>query len=727
MTPAPDPVRPDDGVAMMSVLVTMLVSALALLALTAAVGGEVTPTKHHLTSVRAAAAAEGGIQRGLAGLRAARATVNGVAVGDATRLPCAPASDPITGSVTADAGFSLVVRYYADDPTGRDEAWRASNALTCTKNGGVDPVPAYALLQSTATGPGTVSRGGATERAVEQVYTFGSTDAQTRGGLVRTSPDNTSAGLCWDAGSAAPAVGGVVRLQACSASSTAQGFSYNPDYSLLLSATATVNPTSSRCLTSTPRLAGDLANGATGPSSGGSNPLVPEGGTTVPEAGVLGPVSGSATSFPGYPGRYATSSAQTRAVAGSVAVWFRTTSPTGTLVEFSSGQGTTTTNAERSLWVDASGRLVWAPDVQVKKSVTTAFAVTDGAWHLAVGTVGPAGAALYVDGVLVGSDPTAVPSRTATGYWHVGWGSATSSAWVGAPTNASWPGALAHLATYDVQLSAAQVTSLQNATGSYDGFRAAVRALDPVNYWTLGGSYADQVVVFDVCDGQAHQQWNYNDGGRFENENPQGTGRGGLCITAPAYTAGTALGLVPCWQASQWEPDTVVGAGGAGEATAQLVNYGEYSRCLDDTNWDVNWPYLIAYPCKQEAGGTVGWNQRWYVDPATRGIYLANPTRYCLDAAVSGSNRVLLRLCNGSAGQSWTVNRDTGVRRTAYTVVNASGKCLSLGPPGATTGSHAAWSTITADTCDGSKRQKWNAPPLSGDAAVGGYRETTRD
>ena len=51
----------DDGVAMMSVLVTMIVSALALIALTAAVRSEVAPTKHHLAGVRAAAAAEGGI------------------------------------------------------------------------------------------------------------------------------------------------------------------------------------------------------------------------------------------------------------------------------------------------------------------------------------------------------------------------------------------------------------------------------------------------------------------------------------------------------------------------------------------------------------------------------------------------------------------------------------------------------------------------------------------
>lgn len=719
--------RDDDGVAMMSVVVTLVVSSAAVLALTAAVRGELAPTKHHLASVRAVAAAEAGIQRALAGVRAARALVDGVAVGDATRLPCAPSTAPLTGSVTSDAGYSVVVRYFSDDPTGRDETWRTANALVCVPGAGVDPVPAFALLQSTATGAAVVYRTGAKQRAVEQVYAIASTDSQTRGGLVRTSPDDTSTVLCWDAGSAAPPSGGLLRLQACSPSAPAQGFAYAPDYSLMLSASATVNPTTSRCLTSTPRLAGDLTNTAAGTASGGTNGLLPQGGTTAPSPGVLGPVAGSATSFPGYPGWYATSTSQTRAVAGSVAVWFRTTVASGTLVEFSSAQGTSTTKAERSLWVDASGRLVWAPDVQVKKSVATAFPVADGSWHLAVGTVGAAGAALYLDGALVAADPTVVPSQTNTGYWHVGWGSATGSAWVGAPPNASWQGALAHLATFGTQLNALQVVALQAAIGTYTGFQAAVQGLNPVNYWPLGGSYADQVVTFGVCDGLPHQQWNYNDFGRFENENPQGTGRGGLCIHASSYTAGTPLSLVACGSASQWEPDTVVGAGAAGEATAQLVNYGEYSRCLDATNWDVTWPYLIAYPCKQEAGGVVGWNQRWYVDSSTKAIYLESPTRYCLDAAVSGTNRVLLRTCNESAGQVWTVNRETGARRTAYTIVNASGKCLSLGPPGATTGSHSVWSTITADTCDGSKKQKWNAPPLTGQAAVEGYRETTRD
>ncbi len=52
----------------------------------------------------------------------------------------------------------------------------------------------------------------------------------------------------------------------------------------------------------------------------------------------------------------------------------------------------------------------------------------------------------------------------------------------------------------------------------------------------------------------------------------------------------------------------------------------------------------------------------------------------------------------------WTVNRDTGIYATSYTVVDSYGRCLANGPP---TGSY---SSLITSTCDGSEGQKWNAP-----------------
>jgi hypothetical protein len=65
------------------------------------------------------------------------------------------------------------------------------------------------------------------------------------------------------------------------------------------------------------------------------------------------------------------------------------------------------------------------------------------------------------------------------------------------------------------------------------------------------------------------------------------------------------------------------------------------------------------------------------------------------------------------------------VRSTAYTVVDSNGRCLSLGAPGTTSGYLSAWSSIRADACDGSFKQKWNAPPLPVGGNLANERETT--
>jgi hypothetical protein len=60
---------------------------------------------------------------------------------------------------------------------------------------------------------------------------------------------------------------------------------------------------------------------------------------------------------------------------------------------------------------------------------------TDGVWHLVTGTFSPStGLALYVDGVLVGTNPAATAAQVFTGTWRLGADSAggwpnSSGAW----------------------------------------------------------------------------------------------------------------------------------------------------------------------------------------------------------------------------------------------------------------------------------------------------------
>jgi hypothetical protein len=224
------------------------------------------------------------------------------------------------------------------------------------------------------------------------------------------------------------------------------------------------------------------------------------------------------------------------------------------------------------------------------------------------------------------------------------------------------------------------------------------------------------------------QLWAYDDAGNFRGVNQAKTSLSDHCISSSGnYNAGAMLTVQTCgW--FTWTPQATVGAGAAGSLTQQMVNYGEYGRCLDITEWNLNATYLIDYPCKQDPTSAVGWNQRWTWDSAGTRQIVSNTSSgpYCLTTAASAGGYVLVRPCDSArADQKWTMYTATGVRSTSYTVVDANGRCLSLGAPGTSSGYLSAWSSITADTCDGSFRQKWNSPPVPFGGNLTGERETT--
>jgi len=224
------------------------------------------------------------------------------------------------------------------------------------------------------------------------------------------------------------------------------------------------------------------------------------------------------------------------------------------------------------------------------------------------------------------------------------------------------------------------------------------------------------------------QLWAYDDAGNFRGVNQAKTSLSNQCISSGGtYAAGAQLTVQTCGYFT-WTPDATVGAGAAGSVTSQIVNYGEYGRCLDVTEWNLNTTYLINYPCKQDPTSAVGWNQRWVWDGAGTRQFVSNTSSgaYCLTTPSALGGFVLVRPCDSTrADQRWTMTGSTGVRSTAYTVVDSNGRCLSLGAPGVSSGYLSAWSSIRADTCDGTFRQKWNAPPMPVGGNLSSERETT--
>ncbi len=227
------------------------------------------------------------------------------------------------------------------------------------------------------------------------------------------------------------------------------------------------------------------------------------------------------------------------------------------------------------------------------------------------------------------------------------------------------------------------------------------------------------------------QQWSLDDASYFEGTS-DGKTLNGLCLNAQSpNVAGTfvILGKKSAGTCTTlWSPEAPAGAGAAGPATGQLVNFAQFGRCLDVTNQDVTWPYEIAWPCKQAPDPTtLTWNQVFSI-PAVpvNGTSATGPITtvksgitYCLKSPNSTTmyaDYVIVAACGApTADEVWTVYGNTGNYATSYRIADKNGYCL------APTDQYAAnpdlfsngtlTSKMTVAVCSDSTLQKWNAPP----------------
>lgn len=236
---------------------------------------------------------------------------------------------------------------------------------------------------------------------------------------------------------------------------------------------------------------------------------------------------------------------------------------------------------------------------------------------------------------------------------------------------------------------------------------------------------------------QPKQQWSFNDGANFEGT-ADGRTLDGYCFNVQSpNTPGSfvVLGSVAastCHKAydniETFSPDAAVGAGAAGAANSQLVNFSEFGRCLDVTEQNVSYSYLIAWPCKQAPDPTnVLWNQRWTLPSIAAtassgtGRITTNPSAglYCLQSpgTTAAGSYVKLTACpTGTipADLTWTVYTNTGSYATSYRIMDSNGYCLAPTDPAATSpdfypnGQSISKSVLVV--CSGSTLQKWNAP-----------------
>ncbi|GID31006.1 hypothetical protein Abr02nite_59890 [Paractinoplanes brasiliensis] len=264
--------------------------------------------------------------------------------------------------------------------------------------------------------------------------------------------------------------------------------------------------------------------------------------------------------------------------------------------------------------------------------------------------------------------------------------------------------------------------------------------------WASDARKAGTAVVFRPCPALRTTtfQWALDGSSLFHSTTTASKSDSGSCVNvdSPGSIANRAVVLGNCTvnnAKTVFRSATGVGAGMAGDPTNQLVNYAQFSRCLDVTNKSTGSAYMIAWFCKQDPGGVVDFNQQWVhptpVSPAvtaTGPIIVNNQTatsnskngspnnNYCLRSpgVVSATSWVTVVQCATPASQTgtnlqWTVYHDTGDYGTSYRIKDFNGYCLQPTDQnsGVSNDFHGdGTSKVKVAVCNTSELQKWNAP-----------------
>jgi PKD repeat protein len=200
-----------------------------------------------------------------------------------------------------------------------------------------------------------------------------------------------------------------------------------------------------------------------------------------------------ATAFSGSSSSFAvTRSAEPGPDLFSVEAWFKTTSTDGgKIIGFGNSATGNSGNYDRHLYIDGAGRVTWGVHPGGVRVVQSGTGYNDGVWHHVVGTLGPDGMTLYVDGKRAGSRADTTSGQPYSGYWRIG--GDNLNGWPNVGGSHYLNGSIADVAVYPSVLTRAQVNEhWMNSgrasalpTAPVDAYGKAVFDLWPTLYWRL--------------------------------------------------------------------------------------------------------------------------------------------------------------------------------------------------------------------------------------------------
>lgn len=274
-----------------------------------------------------------------------------------------------------------------------------------------------------------------------------------------------------------------------------------------------------------------------------------DGATVAPETAVAG--SAGSYSFDGVNDYAVTDQLRPGPSTYSVETWINTTTTAGgKIVGFGNGRPRTGSNApnpsgnyDRHVYMREDGRVHFGVYANGTVNLTSPEPLNDGEWHHIVATQGPAGMALYIDGLRVSMNST----TQAQSYWGV-WrlGGDNLNGWPdrpgtdGNPERDHFAGLIDEVAVYSSALAPSRIAAHYLSSGREldlneaptDAYGAAVFAADPTLYWRFDDTdtAAADSSMFGTSPGQ------YNTGASTQ---PAGAVSGSGSVTVPGNESGT--------------------------------------------------------------------------------------------------------------------------------------------------------------------------------------------